>query len=252
LFVLANQQQILDNQQQIFAALAKMQALACPVLHTATAWVSLSPNESDLTTLTDVASSKKRPPDDNGNSEFQRLVKHTKGTDVASAGETRQYPVLQIVVDLYFPTGDPNNASSGSNFHGEQRRLLTMTYPALREQDKLKLVISLIEFVITENQWQQLCTKQQSKEAIRSIAVEIENQCLQKMYQLEKEAGMSKAESFEKCKGAPFFVGLGSRVRRYLKEVNRDSLRDTLKKKTTSIATMFGKQAAKWYPLGWT
>jgi hypothetical protein len=157
--VLANQQQILDNQQQIFAAWAQIQsALACPV----SARVSLSPNESSRATVPDTVSNKKRHPDDNGLGDVQCLVKHTKGTDVASTGETKQFPVSQIVVDLYFPTRDPNTACAGSNFHGEQRRLLTMTYPALREQDKLKLVMSLIEFVITENQWQQLCMKQQS------------------------------------------------------------------------------------------
>jgi hypothetical protein len=248
--VLANQQQILAHQQQIVATLAQIQSgLACPVSHTATARVSLSPNEPARSTISNTLPNKKRSPDDNGISDVQRLVKHTKGTDVASAGETKQFPVSQIVVDLYFPAGDPNHVSAGSNFHGKQSRLLTMTYPALKEQDKLKLVMSLIEFVITENQWQQLCAKPQSepqsKETIRSIAFEIEKQCLQKMYQLEKEAGMSKAESFEKCRGTPFFVGLGSRVRKYLNEVKRDSLRDTLKKQTTSIATMFGKQAAK-------
>jgi hypothetical protein len=245
--VLENQRQILDNQQQIFAFLAQFQsALGHPVSHAAAARVSLSPSDPDCAALTDTASSKKRPSDDNGISDVQRLVKHTKGMDVASTGETKQIPVSQIVVDLYFPTGHQNNASAGSNFHGEQSRLHTMTYPALREQDKLKLVMALIEFVITETQWQQLCARPpQPKETIRAIALEIEKQCLQRMYQLEKEAGLAKAESFEKCKGTPFFVGLGSRVRKYLKEVQRDTLRCKVKKQAQTIASMFGKQAAK-------
>jgi hypothetical protein len=89
--VLANQQQILANQQQIFASLAQFHPRLLALCRTKRNSIRRSVQQN--ATLSDAVSNKKRPPDDNGISDVQRLVKHTKGTDLTSNGETKPFPV---------------------------------------------------------------------------------------------------------------------------------------------------------------
>jgi hypothetical protein len=201
----------------------------------------------DVATSSVATVSRKRPPSDDRPGDALRFVKHSKGMDVATGASMVGVSVSTLIADYLYNPSDVVDAPEGKYFFGEQQRLLTMKYPALGERDKLKLVMELVEFVITKEQWQGLCTDDLSRDDLNKVTMAIENQCMKTMLALEKDREVTEDE-LEKSNCQPAFIGLGSRVRKYLnKKVKAGgvkSLRGSFKQANTIVA-MFANAKKK-------
>lgn len=109
---------------------------------------------------------------------------------------------------------------------GRKDQLRTFQFPNKdAEPEKFRAAMELVESVITEEQWETLVTHHADDQVWLDTVQHVTNQCMKKIHELEVEAGLTQPMmDASKSRAKDYFIGLGSRVIKYKKKVNKVSL----------------------------
>jgi hypothetical protein len=122
---------------------------------------------------------------------------------------------------------------------GDKNRLVGVKLPHLKEEDKLRATLELVQFVMTEDQWATLTTPELSKADLASTAYQIQKSSMEKLRELliSVHAETQPAKGKERAK--PFYIGVGSRVVKYKTVACVSSLNQQNEKKPKGLMSFF-------------
>jgi hypothetical protein len=139
-----------------------------------------------------------------------------------------------------------NNGTLGTSKKRLLRELLCPNQQA--EPQKFRAAMELVETVITDDQWLVLRTNELESVEFNDVCRKVQNECLSKLRNMEEAAGLRKPVADKKMTRAqPTYVGLGSRVISYKKELNISSL--TAEEQPKNTLTRFAQKVVRSSPV---
>jgi hypothetical protein len=128
-----------------------------------------------------------------------------------SAGDSsKKIPLFQVICDLY----------RCGHLKGTKETLCSISLTHLTERDKYRAAMELVECVVSDAQWIELCTRGRSEQDTLVTATGIESSCIDKLREWEEAADLRKPlDNPKMARDKPYYIGLGTRVVAYKSKV---------------------------------
>ena len=136
------------------------------------------------------------------------VLKHSSVTEAAGQSSAKT-PIEGLLFSLY----------AHNLFFGTKDRLRSVGLNHLNEQAKYRAAMELVEFVISDEQWEELCKRGRTERETMTTAKAVQMLCLKTLRQWEETVGIKAALANPKrARDKPYYIGIGARVVAYKKE----------------------------------
>ena len=154
------------------------------------------------------------------------ILKHSSVAEAAGQSSAKT-EIANVLLDLYH----------AKKFHGNKDRLRSMSLSHISERSKFTATLELVECVISDDQWSELCKSGQPVRDTMATANAVQQVCMTTLLAWEVSAGLKKPQkNTNLSRSMPYYIGVGARVVAYKKALEINGALFTAPKPTSKPA----------------